>query len=49
MEARFTDEEEGPVTVIEAGEPFTAKQAQYLAFIYSVSMRRRLLPIRPPR
>ena len=34
IEARFTDEEEGPVAVIEAGKPFTAKQGQYLAFIY---------------
>lgn len=34
IEARFTDEEEGRSPVIEAGEPFTAKQGQYLAFIY---------------
>jgi hypothetical protein len=34
IEARFTDEEECPVAVIEAGKPFTAKQGQYLAFIY---------------
>jgi DNA-binding MarR family transcriptional regulator len=34
IEARFTDEGEGPIAVIEAGKPFTAKQGQYLAFIY---------------
>jgi repressor LexA len=34
IEARFTDEGESPVAVIEAGKPFTAKQGQYLAFIY---------------
>lgn len=34
IEARFTDEEEGPVAVIEVAKPFTAKQGQYLAFIY---------------
>jgi hypothetical protein len=32
IEARFTDEEEGPVAVIEAAGPFAAKQGQYLAF-----------------
>jgi repressor LexA len=34
IEARFTDEQAGQVAVIEARRPFTAKQGQYLAFIY---------------
>jgi DNA-binding MarR family transcriptional regulator len=34
IEARFTDEEARPSAAIEAGEPFTAKQGQYLTFIY---------------
>ena len=33
-EARFADEQEGRLAVIEAAKPFTAKQGQYLAFIY---------------
>ena len=32
--ARFADEQEGRLAVIEAAKPFTAKQGQYLAFIY---------------
>lgn len=29
LEARFTDEEEGPVAAIESGRPFTAKQRRF--------------------
>jgi repressor LexA len=32
--ARATHEEDGPADVTEAVKPFTAKQGQYLAFIY---------------
>ncbi|PYR92070.1 MAG: hypothetical protein DMF84_14865 [Acidobacteria bacterium] len=34
IEARFTNEEAAPGAAIEGGQPFTAKQGQYLAFIY---------------